>query len=316
MDSVCIDCHYLRPGKAGVYLIVDKDEAAFVDVNAPGAVPHMLGALSEAGMQPEQVRYLLLTHVHLDHGGGSGAMIEACPNAEVIVHPAGRPHLLEPERLVRGSRMVYGEALFAQVYGEIRGLPPERVREVDDGEEVSVGRRRIACLHTPGHTKHHLCFHDAADGAVYTGDVFGSCYEPHRQGMRPLVFCSNPPTDFDFPKMRAAIDRIESLGPARLGPTHFGFIEDVGGAAGVLRRTVDAMEGLLEEMWAPDIEDDALEAETLDRVFAVAREIYRECGIDSDGEGWDLMEGDLRMNAQGIAYRVKKLREKERQDQA
>lgn len=308
MDARCIDCHYLRPGKASVYLLADRGEAAFVDVNAPTALPHLLAALDAAGLAPEAVHYLLLTHIHLDHGAGAGALLEACPNAEVIVHPAGRPHLLEPDRLVQASKMVYGAERFAKLYGDIAGLPPERVRAVEEGEEIRVGSFPIACLHTPGHTKHHLSFHDRSAGTVYTGDVFGSCYAPHREGAQPLAFCAIPPTDFDLARMGATVDRIEALRPARLGPTHFGFIEDAPGATKTLRRSISAMEQCLEAAVASGLEDEALKAFSLERVFAAARVLYRDCGLDPAGPAWDLMEGDLRMNAQGIAHRVGKLR--------
>lgn len=310
MKSLCIDCHYLRPGKASVYLLVNGGEAAFVDVNAPTALPHLLAALEEADLSPEAVRYLLLTHVHLDHGGGAGAMIEACPNAEVIVHPAGRPHLLEPERLVQASRMVYGKERFIQLYGTITALPPKRVRAVEDNEEVLIDGQPIACLHTPGHTKHHLCFHDHSSGTVYSGDVLGSCYAPHREGTPPLAFCAIPPTDFDLPKMRATVGRIETLKPTRLGPTHFGFIDDPAGATTALRRSIDAMEQCLEAALDSGLEAEALEAFSLERVFAAARGLHRHCGLEPAGPAWDLMEGDLRMNAQGIAHRTGKLRAK------
>ena len=106
-----IDTLYLRPGLAASHLVVDDGRAAFVDTGAAPAAPRLLAALDEIGIAREQVDYLFLTHVHLDHAGGAGQLMQALPNARAVLHPRGAPHLIDPTRLIAGSIQVYGEAL-------------------------------------------------------------------------------------------------------------------------------------------------------------------------------------------------------------
>ena len=115
-----IDAEYLYPGHAAAHLIEDHGRAAFVDVGTNFSVPYLLAALEELKIPREAVDYLLLTHVHLDHAGGAGALLRELPNARALLHPRGAPHLIDPQKLIAGSRVVYGEARFAALYGELR----------------------------------------------------------------------------------------------------------------------------------------------------------------------------------------------------
>src|SRR5262252_1762272 len=150
-----VDAEYLYPGHAAAHLIVDEGRAAFVDVGTNSSVPFLLGALAELGIARAAVDYLLLTHVHLDHAGGAGALMRELPNARAFVHPRGAPHLIDPGKLIAGSKVVYGEARYAQLYGELVPIPAARVHEVADGERVRLGGRTLELIHTPGHALHH-----------------------------------------------------------------------------------------------------------------------------------------------------------------
>ena len=117
-DSVItVDPNYIHPGRAAVYLIDADGSAAFVDASTPRSLPILLQALDERGLRPAQVKYVIVTHVHLDHSAGTAALLEACPNAVAVVHPRGERHLVEPARLVKSARRVYGEDLFASLNG-------------------------------------------------------------------------------------------------------------------------------------------------------------------------------------------------------
>ena len=114
-----IDCDYVLPQVACAYLRIQGDEAAFIETNTTHAVPKLLSTLAAEGMKPEQVRYVIITHVHLDHAGGTSALLAACPNATVLAHPRAARHLVDPEKLVASARAVYGEAKFDALYGKI-----------------------------------------------------------------------------------------------------------------------------------------------------------------------------------------------------
>src|SRR5579864_9346118 len=114
-----IDAEYLYPGHAAAHLVIDNGRAAFVDVGTNSSVPYLLGALAELGIARTAVDYLLLTHVHLDHAGGAGALMQELPNARALLHPRGAPHMIDPTKLIAGSKVVYGEERFERLYGEL-----------------------------------------------------------------------------------------------------------------------------------------------------------------------------------------------------
>src|SRR6516225_6607977 len=129
-----VDAEYLYPGHAAAHLIVDDRRAAFVDVGTNSSVPYLLAALDELGIARAAVDYLLLTHVHLDHAGGAGALLQALPNARAVLHPRGAPHMIDPTKLIAGAQAVYGEEPFRRLYGDLLPITAARVRVVADGE--------------------------------------------------------------------------------------------------------------------------------------------------------------------------------------
>src|SRR5690348_8331265 len=128
-----VDTEYLYPGHAAAHLIVESGRAAFVDVGTNDSVPYLLAALDELGIAREAVDYVLLTHVHLDHAGGAGRLMRELPRAQAVLHPRGAPHMIDPTKLIEGSRAVYGHRL-EELYGQLLPIPAERVRVVEDGE--------------------------------------------------------------------------------------------------------------------------------------------------------------------------------------
>lgn len=309
-----IDCNYLgRPRFAAAYLLVDGDEAAFVDNNTCHAVPAMLRALNDAGLTPEQVRYLIVTHVHLDHAGGTSALADACPNATILAHPRAAPHIVDPSRLVASATSVYGEKQFERLYGVIAPLPASRVREMGDDEALQFGQRTLTFLHTRGHANHHFCIADDASGAMFTGDAFGLHY-PDLQGPGTFAFPSTSPTDFDAELARASIRRIVGLEPKVMYPTHFGPVTDIGASAEQLIRHLDFAEQIFNEAVASDLPDEALEDYVKPRLRDYfAGHLDQHGTLGQSTEAWSLVAMDLDLNAQGIAFAANKKRRKARE---
>src|SRR5262245_33813816 len=127
-----IDTHYVRPCLDASHLIVEGDRAAFVDTGTHFSVPHLLAALDWMNIAREQVEYVLLTHVHLDHAGGAGLLLRSLPRARAVVHPRGARHLADPAKLIAGSKEVYGEQKFLELYGEIVPIAAERLVVAED----------------------------------------------------------------------------------------------------------------------------------------------------------------------------------------
>lgn len=165
---ITIDCDYLFPQYAASYLLIEGDRAAFIENNTVHAVPRLLSALKQAGLTPEQVEYVVITHVHLDHAGGSAALMQACPGATLLAHPRAARHVKDPSRLIAGARAVYGDARFEALYGKIDPVPAERVREMGDEEILRWRGREWTFLHTRGHANHHFCIYDSALKGVFT----------------------------------------------------------------------------------------------------------------------------------------------------
>ncbi|TXT21253.1 MAG: beta-lactamase-like protein [bacterium] len=180
---VTLDADYLRPGLAAVHLIVEDGGVAIVDTGTNHAVPSVLAELRGLGLGPEAVDYVIVTHVHLDHAGAAGALLQNCPNAKLVVHPKGARHMIDPAKLVAGSIAVYGREHFYAHYGDIVPAPAERVIEAGDGFRLDFRGRTLSFLDTPGHARHHYCIHDQRSNSLFTGDTFGISYPPagHRR---------------------------------------------------------------------------------------------------------------------------------------
>lgn len=222
-----VDTEYIRPGHAAAHIVEQRGRAAFVDVGTNESVPHLLAALAAVGIEREAVDYLLLTHVHLDHAGGAGRLMQELPNATAVLHPRGAPHLIDPSRLIEGSRAVYGKERFQRLYGDIVPIPAERVRVTRDGDRLSLAGRELEILHTPGHALHHHVFVDRAHACIFTGDTFGLSYRELDSPHGAFIVPTTTPTQFDPDQLIASIDRLLSYAPQAMYLMHFSRVTDV-----------------------------------------------------------------------------------------
>ncbi len=303
-----IDTAYTgREGVAACYLLRDGDRAAFVETNTAAAVPRLLRALEAEGLSPEQVELVVVTHVHLDHAGGAGALMRHLPNAVLLAHPKAAPHLVDPSRIRKGAAEVYGERRFLELYGELVPVPEARVRAMADGEVLSLGARPLVFLHTPGHANHHFCVHDPAGSAVFTGDAFGILY-PALQRNGPLAFPSTTPTDFDADLALATVDRVVATGAERVFPTHMGEHRDLPLLAEQLRRQLRHLGALVDRADALGLDGPALDAFMAREVEAAIGAELSARGLADDPEVRALVAIDVELNAQGLAFAVRKRR--------
>lgn len=306
VQPVTIDCEYLAPEAAAAFLMVEGDEAAFVETNTAHAVPRLLAALERAGRRPEDVRWVVITHVHLDHAGGASALLAACPNAALLAHPRAAPHAIDPTRLVASARKVYGDEAFSLMYGDIAPIPESRVRVAQDGEQIRWGSRTLEVLFTRGHANHHLCLHDSASDGVFTGDSFGLRY-PSLQSKGLFVFPSTSPTDFDAEEARKSARRIADRG-SRAYLTHFGEVTEMAAARDQLLVHLDESERILEAAVKSDLPDAGL-ADFCEEALRAhyARSLARHGLAGTDAE-WNMLQLDLRLNGQGLAFVAAKKR--------
>ena len=218
-----IDTGFEREGFDSAYLLVSPEgRAAFIDTGHNAAVPRLLGTLAALGLGVEAVDWVIPTHVHLDHAGGAGLLMEQLPNARALIHPRGARHLINPLALVEGARAVYGAEVVKATYGDIRPIPAERVVESHDEMTLQLGSRTLRLIDTPGHARHHHCIWDEATRGWFTGDTFGISYREFDSAGGPWLFPSSTPVQFEPAALRASVARMLAADPAVLFPTHFG----------------------------------------------------------------------------------------------
>jgi glyoxylase-like metal-dependent hydrolase (beta-lactamase superfamily II) len=287
----------VTPRFTACYLRVAGDECAFIEAHTAHALPRLLKALAREGKQPGDVRWVVVTHAHLDHAAGASALLAACPNATLIAHPRAAKNLVDPSRLIAGATAVYGAERFAELYGTIEPIPAHRVRALDDGARFDLGNVQLTTWHTAGHAFHHFIVDDPTTDTVFTGDTFGLVY-PALQGGGRFALPSTSPTGFHAEEARKSIAKVLSLGRRYVAPTHYGAWEDSPTIAAQLGRFLDRADALVEAGAAT--EESAIE---LERRFTTA--IWAAIAEEAPGFGEAeraLLALDVELNAQGLAY--------------
>jgi len=291
------------PEFTACYLRTAGEQCAFIEAHTAHALSRLLHALERAGRKPADVRWIIVTHAHLDHAAGASALVRACPNATLVAHPRAARHLTSPEKLVRSATAVYGAERFRELYGTIEPIPEERVRTLEDGESVLLGGAPLRALHTEGHANHHFVVHDPALGTVYTGDAFGVVY-PALQKHGRFALPSTSPTGFDADLARRSIARVLALGERVICPTHYGPYEDASVIAAQLVRFLDRAGAWVQQ--AAEGDEDVTEmTRRLARAWEQA--IAQEAPAFGEAER-RLLATDVDLNAQGLAYAADRLR--------
>lgn len=199
--------------------LLDGDAPVLVETGSQSSVPVVVDSLRALGLGPADLARIIVSHVHLDHAGGAGDLARMFPSAEICVHPRGARHLVDPARLVASAATVYGAAL-DDLYGRLTPTAAERVRALDDGEEVPLGGgRSLTVVHSPGHAKHHLAVHDSATGAIFVGDAVGVRL-PGAGPLRPAT----PPADFDLAQAQESLRRFRDRRPSAIALAHYGVV--------------------------------------------------------------------------------------------
>jgi glyoxylase-like metal-dependent hydrolase (beta-lactamase superfamily II) len=218
--------HLGRERVIGVYLLDTLEGPALFDCGPSTCVAELKARLAEHGLKLQDVRHLLLSHIHLDHAGAAGTLVREHPELQVHVSEIGAPHLVDPSRLERSARRLYGDD-FDRLWGELAAVPEKNVQIV--GSEV-LG---LQCFPSPGHASHHVCYLDA-DGTLFAGDAAGVRIQPSS-----FVLPPTPPPEFDLDAWDATLDELERRAPERLALIHFGVADDVERHLGELRLRLD-----------------------------------------------------------------------------
>lgn len=277
-------------GLVACYALPGDEGWTLVETGPTTCRDALLGALADAGIEPGRVRRVLLTHIHLDHAGGAGALVNDLPRATFYAHERGVPHLVDPTRLIASARRAWGAAA-DPLWGPIVPVAADRIRPLTGGERFPVAGGELEVIATPGHAQHHLSFFDAATHALLTGDSAG-VRVPGAWRARPAI----PPPDLDLAQLYHSLDEMILRAPQRILYSHFGPQDR---AVGELRRyheTVASWVAVARSAFeeSPEV---ALVARALQRFEEAAA---REAHADSSSEARSALVSGYELAAQGL----------------
>lgn len=295
-----VDTGFQREAFDAAYLLVDGGQAAFIDTGTNHSVPRLLQALTGVGLTPADVRWVIPTHVHLDHAGGVGELMRQLPAARLVVHPRGARHLIDPTALYQGALAVYGEAEMQRSYGTLIGVAAERVDTSSDGGTLALGQRTLTLIDSPGHARHHHAVWDPVTRGWFTGDTFGLSYREHDVDGRPWIFPTTTPVQFEPDAMRTSVQRMLDAQPQCVYLTHFGRLEQPSVLAQAMLALLDEVVALGESLRG--VSAGAQRHEALRRgLTAIYQRSLREHGFaGSAGRIEADLAIDIELNAQGM----------------
>ncbi|MEA3413226.1 MAG: MBL fold metallo-hydrolase [Pseudomonadota bacterium] len=296
-DVVCVDSGYQRPGLAAIYLVVEGGRAAVIDTGTANSLPYVVQSLEHRGIAPEAVAYVMPTHVHLDHAGGAGALVRAFRNAQLVLHPRGVRHMVDPSRLIESATAVYGEAEFERLFGTLPPVAEDRILVAEDELVLDLNGRRLQILDTPGHARHHYCVYDERSRGLFTGDTFGLSYPEVEGGDAPFIFPTTTPVQFDPVAWGQTLDRFLTYPAKRMYLTHFGKLENVNRMSDDLRRRIEAHVEIAKAAGEAQNRENRILDDLRDYLVSE----LRRCGSATSPERALSIYGmDLKLNAQGL----------------
>ena len=302
-----IDARYICPGNACCYLMIEGDQVAIIETGTARTAEAINEALISLRFGIEAVRYIIPTHVHLDHAGGAGVLMERYPNAQLAIHPRGARHMINPDKLIEGSKAVYGEEKFTQFYGEIIPVSADRVLIIEDGEKLYVANRVLEFRHTPGHAEHHFCIWDQVSQGWFSGDTFGISYASMASGLDRFIIPTTSPVQFDPDRLLNSIELLMSYDPKKFFLTHYSVIEEPEKKADLLREQIECYREIAHSLYhEPDREQKILLAV---KEMTLARISSALPGLDVKAME-ELLELDFSLNAQGINIWISKQEQK------
>ncbi len=306
---VAIDTEYMRRMQDASHLIVDSGRAAFVDTGTNDSVALLVDALRQENLDVGDVDFVFLTHVHLDHAGGAGKLMQALPNARCVIHPRGAPHMIDPSRLMAGTEAVYGVEETQAMYGRLQPIDERRVELAADAAWYTLGSRQLQTLHTEGHALHHYSLNDPASRGVFTGDSFGVSYRELDTASGEFIFPTTTPTQFDPLAAHHSIDRIMGCEPLQLYLTHYSRIGNLPRLASDMHADIDCFA----ELAMAQIDND----EPFPPIHAA---MWEHLSARLRAHGWrgdemamhSVLDVDIVLNSKGLVSWLQRLKKKGR----
>jgi len=294
---VAIDTEFMRPIQDASHLIIEGGRAAFVDTGTNDSVPLLIDALRQQDLDVADVDFVFLTHVHLDHAGGAGLLMQALPNARCVIHPRGVRHMVDPAKLIAGTAAVYGVERTHDLYGVIQPVDESRVVVPNDEQWIELNGRKLQVLFTEGHARHHYCLRDPASRGVFTGDSFGVSYRELDTAAGEFIFPTSTPASFDPAEAHKSVDRIMACNPERLYLTHYSRVTDLARLAADMHAGIDAY---VEIALAQRDNDNPLPAMQSAMYDYLSTRLIAHGYKGDDSAMRSVLEIDVVLNAQGL----------------
>lgn len=282
-----------QAGRTCAYLY-NGPKKVLIETGAATSHAHILTNLKQLDLTPDDLDYVILTHIHLDHSGGAGKLASVAKNAIFVAHPRAARHLIDPSKLIQGATEVYGAAMDS-FFGEILPIPQERVMIRENGETLDIGDRMLTFFDTPGHAKHHFVIHDPKIAAVFSGDSLGVRYvKAFTKWDFEFVMPSTSPTDFDPEGIVTTVEKIRGLNINTVYHTHFGPSPAEEAFAGTLTGA-KAFLATAERVFAVQPDWEAIQEGLKDTI----KELLQRQGHVVTGDLHE-MQVDLELNAKGL----------------
>ena len=302
---IAIDTEYARPLQDASHLIIEGGRAAFVDTGTNYSVPLLVDALEQRDLDVADVDFVFLTHIHLDHAGGAGLLMQKLPNARCVVHPRGALHVADPAKLIAATEVVYGVEQTREMYGDIQPIDQDRLVVAGDAQWFDLNGRKMQALYTEGHALHHYCLNDPVSRGVFTGDSFGVSYRELDTAAGAFVFPTSTPTHFDPEAAHVSVDRIMACKPKQLYLTHYSRVRDLERRAMDMHAGIDAY---AEMAMANKNTDDPYEA-ILPSMSGYLKTRARDHGFQGDDEALQsILEIDIVLNTKGLVSWLQRLK--------
>jgi glyoxylase-like metal-dependent hydrolase (beta-lactamase superfamily II) len=290
--------------RTGSY-IIHEESLTIIETSASPSIPHLKKGLSKLNINLEDIQYIILTHIHLDHAGGAGLLLEECPEATVIVHPKGYRHMKDPSRLIAGAQMVYGKD-FNALFDPIKPIPEDRMIVKNHGEILQLSETcTLTFYDTPGHANHHLSIYDSVSDGMFTGDTCGIQY---RADTARFYLPSTSPNQFNPDSMREAINFFRKKKLNRIYFGHYGMTGEVEHALSEVEKWLDIfMDKATDIFDACAAMDENVESLTKE-LFTLVKSSVVEEGINPQHPVFHLLKLDLKVSSMGIVDYLNKKR--------
>ncbi|SDN32799.1 Glyoxylase, beta-lactamase superfamily II [Psychrobacillus sp. OK028] len=291
--------------RTGTY-VIDEEYLTIVETGPSPSVKYVKSGLEALGFSLDQLKYIIVTHIHLDHAGGAGLLLEECPNAQVVVHPKGARHLAEPERLRAGAKAVYGTK-FEEFFDPIIPIPTERMIIKNDGDLLKIGETCILkFFDTPGHANHHFSIYDPISNGVFTGDTVGVRYEQLAADGVNFFLPSTSPNQFNPAAMQKAIVLFASMDLQYIYYGHFGMTDTPEEALSQVSMWLNIFISEAEAVFSEEKGHEELAT----RLGKLVKEHLRNQGIPENHHVFRLIQLDLAVSAMGLMdYLIKREQE-------